>query len=95
LKYQIILVIGSNRKAIPKTVKTMDKMLNLLRKIKSKSISPAGDKNKVASSALRARIVIFPDIPVLSTDLLKKLYLSTQKYKTSPIRIRKDPRGIS
>ncbi len=51
--------------------------------------------NNVASNDLSANMAILPDMPDLSTDLYKKLYLSTQKYKTSPTATKNDPKGIS
>lgn len=43
-----------------------------------KSTYPAGAKNNVASKLFNPNTANFPEIPVFNTDLLRKLYLSTQ-----------------
>lgn len=80
---------------IPRIEKIKANGSNFPLKVQSNNIWPTDGMNKVASNDLSANIAIFPDIPDLRTDLYKKLYLSTQKYKTNPTTTKKDPKGIS
>ena len=80
---------------IPKNVNINANGSNEPRKIQSNSNWPAEGKNNVASKDFNPKIAILPDIPAFNTLFLKKLYLSTQKYRPNPIKTRKDPKGIN